>query len=337
MKKILLAVSFLVGAATAGGGWYGYRFLTTPEGIWPYAPTRPSVRIFIPDGQPFRATAQLLAEQGVIANKTLFILWARLSGKDRKVKGGEYIFTVLLTPLEVMRMLVSGETTHHPLTIPEGMTTQGIADLLAARGLGAREKFLCLSEDPEFLFAWGLPPEGLEGYLYPDTYRFSRNMTPAEIVARMVERFYTVFNAAMHRRAQELGLSLHQVVTLASLIEKETRAGEERFLVSAVFHNRLRRGLPLQSDPTVIYGLRDFDGNLTRRDLLTPTPYNTYTFQGLPPGPIASPGLESLLAALNPAPIDYLYFVAKGNERHHFSSDLSEHNRAVNLFQKRRS
>ena len=138
-------------------------------------------------------------------------------------------------------------------------------------------------------------------------------------------------------RNQELNLSLHQTVTLASLIEKETGASEERFLVSAVFHNRLRRGLRLQSDPTVIYGLRDFDGNLTRRDLRAPTLYNTYTFRGLPPGPIANSGLESLLAALNPAPVDYLYFVAKGNRQHYFSSNLSEHNRAVRRFQRGRS
>jgi UPF0755 protein len=327
MKKILLAVSILLGAAATGGGWYGYHSFTTPS---------LPIRIFIPDGQSFQVTAQLLAERGIIANKTIFILWARLSGKDRRIKGGEYIFTVPLTPLEVMRRLVSGDTRHRSVTIPEGMTVQGIAGLLAAHGLGSRDSFLCLNKDPEFLFAWGLPPEGLEGYLYPDTYQFSPSMAPQEIVARMVERFYIVFNAAMHRRAQELGLSLHQVVTLASLIEKETGAGEERFLVSAVFHNRLRRGLPLQSDPTVIYGLQNFSGNLTRHDLLAPTLYNTYTFCGLPPGPIANSGLESLLAALNPAPVDYLYFVAKGNRQHYFSSSLYEHNRAVSRFQRGR-
>ncbi len=333
IRKILLVVFFLAGITTAGGGWYIYHSLTTSEGIGAHTPTSP-VRIFIPDGQSFRVTAQLLAEQGIIANKTLFILWARLSGKDRQMKRGEYIFAVPLAPLEVIRILVSGKTISRSVTIPEGMSVWDVADLLAAHGLGSRESFFCLNINPEFLFAWGLPPGGLEGYLYPNTYRFSRSMTPTEIIARMVEQFYTVFDSAMHRRARGLGLSLHQVVTLASVIEKETGASEERGLVSAVFHNRLRRGLPLQSDPTVIYGLSDFDGNLTRRDLLTPTVYNTYTFRGLPPGPIASPGLESLVAALNPAPVDYLYFVAKGDGRHFFSSSLSEHNWAVRRFQK---
>ncbi len=328
MKKILLAISLLVGVVTVGVGWYGYFSYTTPN---------LPVRIFIPDGQSLRVTAQLLAEQRIIANKALFILWTRLSGKDRRIKRGEYVFTVPLTPLEVMGKLISGGTTYDSVTIPEGMTLQGIAGLLAAHGLGAQESFLCLNNDLEFLSAWGLPPGGLEGYLYPDTYRFSRSMTAEEILGRMIERFYVIFEVTMHRRAQELNLSLHQTVTLASLIEKETGASEERFLVSAVFHNRLRQGLRLQSDPTVIYGLQDFDGNLTHRDLRAPTLYNTYTFRGLPPGPIANSGLESLLAALNPAPVDYLYFVAKGNRQHYFSSNLSEHNRAVRRFQRGRS
>jgi UPF0755 protein len=161
-------------------------------------------------------------------------------------------------------------------------------------------------------------------------------MTPAQVLGRMVARFEEVFNASLHRRARQIGLSAHQAVTLASLIEKETAAPEERALVSAVFHNRLRRGLPLQSDPTDIYGRRDFHGALTPPPLTTPTRYNTYTFAGLPPAPIANPGLESLLAALNPAPVDYIYFVARGDGRHHFSATLSEHNRAVARFQKRR-
>jgi UPF0755 protein len=156
-------------------------------------------------------------------------------------------------------------------------------------------------------------------------------------LGRMAERFYATINSAMYRQAAALDLSMHQVITLASIIEKETGAPAERPLVAAVFYNRLRKGMPLQSDPTVIYGITHFDGNLTRQHLLTPTPYNTYLFHGLPPGPIASPGLESLLAALYPAERDYLYFVAKGDGTHVFSSDLNTHNRAVQRFQRRHS
>ena len=177
----------------------------------------------------------------------------------------------------------------------------------------------------------------MEGYLYPDTYQFSWSASPEEILGRMVERFYTAVSPAMYRRAAAMDLSLHQVITLASLIEKETGAATERTLVASVFYNRLRQGIPLQCDPSVIYGLDKFDGNLTRQHLLTPTPYNTYLFRGLPPGPIASPGLEAILAALNPARLDYLYFVARGDGTHVFSSDLATHNRAVQRFQRGRS
>jgi UPF0755 protein len=223
------------------------------------------------------------------------------------------------------------------VTVTEGMTFRQISALLAAQGLGTEENFLCLGSDPMFLETWGLPPQGVEGYLYPDTYRFSWLASPEEILGRMVGRFYAVMSPALHRQAAVLDLSEHQVVTLASIIEKETGTASERPLVAAVFHNRLRKGMPLQSDPTVIYGIARFHGNLTRQHLLTPSPYNTYLFRGLPPGPIANPGLETIRAALSPAEQDYLYFVAKGDGTHVFSSDLNTHNRAVSRFQRGRS
>ena len=220
------------------------------------------------------------------------------------------------------------------VTITEGMTLKQIATLLATKGLGAEESFLCLNADQAFLERWGLPSQGMEGYLYPDTYYFSWLASPEEILGRMIERFYTVLRPDMYRRAAALDLSAHEVITLASLIEKETGTDAERPLVSAVFHNRLKKGIPLQCDPTVIYGLDHFDGNLTRAHLQTPTPYNTYLLRGLPPGPIANPGLKAILAALQPADQNYLYFVARGDGTHEFSSDLATHNRAVQRFQK---
>jgi UPF0755 protein len=179
----------------------------------------------------------------------------------------------------------------------------------------------------------GIQAESLEGYLFPDTYYFPRNTPIDRIIQTMLDRFNTVFTPAWADRARGIGLSRHQVVTLASIIEKETGAAGERPLIASVFHNRLARGMRLQSDPTVIYGIEDFDGNLTRAHLETPTPYNTYQVAGLPPGPIASPGRAALEAALFPEETDYLYFVARGDGTHQFSTRLDEHNEAVRRYQ----
>ncbi|MBI3304170.1 MAG: endolytic transglycosylase MltG [Deltaproteobacteria bacterium] len=332
MKKGLIAGVLVFACVCGFASWRLYRFLTTPGS----APLHP-VLVFVPEGTPLRVIAQRLASAGLIISARLFAWYTRLTGADRKIKSGEYVFTAPLSPLALLRILRDGEGLRHVVTVAEGMTFRQIAALLAARGLGAEESFLCLNVDPVFLAAWGLPPQGLEGYLYPDTYQFSWRASPEEILGRMVERFYAAISPAMYRQSATLDLSLHQVITLASLIEKETGAATERTLVATVFHNRLRQGIPLQCDPSVIYGIESFDGNLTRRHLLTPTLYNTYLFRGLPPGPIASPGLEAILAALNPAKLDYLYFVARGDGTHVFSSDLATHNRAVHSFQRGRS
>jgi UPF0755 protein len=335
MKKIL-AVSFLLFVAiVVFAGWQVHSFFTMPGP----ALTHPVI-VFVPAGTTLRATARILAAEGVLSNAPLFIWWARWTGEDRKIKNGEYVFTNSLSPLTLLRILTGGRGMRHAITIPEGMTFHQIAGLLAAQGLGAEESFLCLTTEPRFLARWGLPPQGLEGYVYPDTYHFSWLASPEEILGHLVARLYTALSPELYRRAATLGLSMHEVLTLASLIEKETAVAEERTLVSAVFHNRLRKRMPLQCDPTVIYGLArlgQFDGNLTRQHLRTPTAYNTYLLPGLPPGPIASPGIESIRAALHPAENSYLYFVARGDGTHVFSSNLADHNRAVQYFQKRQS
>jgi len=328
-----LALVFFAFLCVCGfAGWRLYSFLTTPGP----ALARPTI-VFVHEGATLRTTARLLADRGVVNNARLFSWWAQLTGADRKIKQGEYSFTVPLSPLAVLNILTSGEGLRYVITVTEGMNLRQIAALLAARGLGAQESFLCLNTDPAFLAAWGLPPQGLEGYLYPDTYHFSRSASPEEILGRMVRRFYTAISPAMYRQADRLGFSLHEIITLASLIEKETGVGSERSLIAAVFHNRLRKRMLLQCDPTVIYGIENFDGNLTRQHLLTPTLYNTYLFPGLPPGPIANPGVSAIEAALNPAKFNYLYFVSRGDGTHIFSSDLAAHNRAVQRFQRGRS
>ena len=331
MRRLITGALFSV-CVFGFASWLFYRFLTTPGPVLSYP-----VRIFIPERSTLRATAQLLAAEKLISNWRLFSLWARVTKADRKIQSGEYMFTTALSPLALLRILTQGENLRLTITIIEGMTFKQVAALLAAKGLGAEEQFLCLNDDPWFLSVWGLPPEGIEGYLYPATYQFSRRAMPEEILGHMVARFYTSISPAMYRKAESLGLSVHRVITLAALIEKETGAATERNLVSAVFYNRLRQGMPLQCDSSVIYGIPEFDGNLTRQHLLTPSPYNTYLLRGLPPGPIANPSTESVLAALNPVKSDYLYFVAKGDGTHEFSADLTSHNRAVRRFQKGRS
>jgi len=329
MKKGLIASVLLLVSVCGAAGFFFYQFLITPG-----PPLSHPVIVFVHKGMTLPVIAQRFASAGLIAHARLFAWWARLTRADRQIKSGEYLFKTSLAPLALLRILMNGESLRHTVTMTEGMTFRQVVALLATQGLGAEENFLCLDRDPGFLAAWGLPPQGMEGYLYPDTYRFSWLTSPEEILGQMVERFYKVLNPTMYRRAAALDLSMHQVIILAPIVEKETGAPGERPLVAAVFHNRLRKGMPLQSDPTVIYGLDHFDGNLTRQHLLTPTPYNTYLFRGLPPGPIASPGLESILAALHPAEHDYLYFVAKGDGTHVFSSDLNTHNRAVQRFQR---
>lgn len=312
--------------------WFSYLFLTTPGKELSYP-----VRVFIPERTTLRATAQILAAEKLVSSWRLFSLWARIVKADRKIQSGEYLFTSAVSPLALLRILTQGESLRFTVTIAEGMTFRQIASLLAAKGLGVEEQFLCLNDDPQFLARWGLPSTGVEGYLYPATYQFSRRAMPEEILGYMVSRFYTSVSPAIYRKAATLDFSLHQVLTLAALIEKETGAAQEKGLISAVFHNRLHQGMPLQCDSSVIYGIPRFDGNLTRQHLQTPSLYNTYLLRGLPPSPIANPSTESILAALNPIQSDYLYFVAKGDGTHEFSTDLVSHNRAVRRFQKGRS
>jgi len=312
--------------------WSGYRVLITPGPALSYP-----VRIFVPERANLHETAEMLAAEKLVTNARLFSLWARMTGADRKIQTGEYLFTAALSPLELLRILTQGKTLLFTVTVVEGATFKQIVSLLTAKGLGTEEQFLCLNVDPVFLARWGLSPQGVEGYLYPATYRFSRRTSAEDILGIMIERFYAALNPEIYRKIDSFGFDLDQILTLASLIEKETGASKEKNLISAVFHNRLRKLMPLQCDSSVIYGIPGFDGNLTRQHLMTPSPYNTYLLRGLPLGPIANPSIESIVAALNPAQTDYLYFVAKGDGTHEFSVDLSAHNRAVRRFQKSQS
>lgn len=303
-------------------------------GSIPYGAEGKAVIIEVKRGEPFSRVARELSDRGVISSATLFTLWARLWGSDRKLGWGHYRFELPLSSREVLDQLVLGKGAFRRVTIPEGLTVKEIAELLEKNGLADKKVFLAQAANPETLSLLGLDGAGVEGYLFPNTYHFAPATSEIDILKTMVGQFRLAFTDAMQARARELGFTPHEVVTLASLIEKETGIDSERPLVSAVFQNRLKRNMPLQSDPTVIYGLKNFSGDLTRKDLRTKTPYNTYLIPRLPPTPICNPGLPSIQAALYPAAVPALYFVSKNDGSHVFSATLKEHNRAVSIYQK---
>jgi UPF0755 protein len=293
--------------------------------------------IFVKKGTHLKKVSEILKQEGVIRNRHFFILLTTVLGEKAKIKAGEYEFHTQMLPLEVLDALVKGQVKHHLVTIPEGYTLSQIAQLLEDLNLVEKKGFLQKASSPTFINALGLSQFAgptLEGYLFPETYHLFREMDSEEVIQIMVYQFKKVFGPDLVNRASELGISEKEVVILASIIEKETPLPEEKPLISAVFHNRLKRKIPLQSDPTVIYGIKNFNGNLTKEHLMRPTPYNTYLIAGLPPTPICNPGKDSLLAAVRPAPVPYLYFVSKNDGSHFFSSDIEEHNRAVWKYQK---
>ena len=293
------------------------------------------VVVQIPGGSSLLSASWLLADSEVIRSVKPFVFMVKLRGQADRIQAGELMFRTDMTPAEVMEVLTRGKAVTYQVTIPEGYNMYQVASILAAKGLVKEERFLALSRDPEFCRSLEVPGDTLEGFLFPDTYSWPKGLSEEEVLSQMVARYKKVFTEDMRRRAREMGMTELEVVTLASIIEKETGLPEERPLVSAVFHNRLKRAIPLCSDPTVIYGLDDFDGNITREDLTRETPYNTYLIQGLPPGPISNPGRSSIWAALYPAPVKYLYFVSRNDGSHHFSTNLKEHNVAVWRYQKR--
>ncbi len=287
----------------------------------------------IQNGSSFTEVAKVLHQHQLIKSDWAFTWMGRLLGADRNIHPGEYEFQGGMAPADILNKITNGEVVHYAVTIPEGYSIEQIAGILQEKGLADREAFIKVTRDSQFLAQLDFHVDDLEGYLFPDTYHLTRGMTPEAIVQAMVSRFKKSWTADLYARAAELNLSVHQIVTLASVIEKETGLSRERGLISGVFHNRLRKKMPLQSDPTVIYALAQFDGDLRKKDLSVDSPYNTYRFRGLPPGPIANPGEASIRAALYPVPTNYLYFVSRNDGSHQFSATLAEHNLAVKKFQ----
>ncbi len=327
-RRVSIFIS-LVLAVVAGSLLVGvWQFLSTPA----EEPGR-EILVTIPGGSSFVSASRLLVDAGVVRSLKGFVFLGKIKGISNSIQAGELMFDTGMTPNEVLEVLVRGKAVSYHVTIPEGYNIHMVAALLAEKGLGDADRILNLARDPEFARSLGVPADSLEGFLFPDTYSWPKGLSEKDILGRMVDKYRSVFTDAMRSRAQQMGMSELEVVTLASIIEKETGAPEERQQVSAVFHNRLKKGYRLQTDPTVIYGLKNFNGNLTKKDLRTDHPYNTYTRSGLPVGPIANPGEASLMAALYPAEVSYLYFVAKGDGTHVFSNTLVQHNKAVAIYQ----
>jgi UPF0755 protein len=323
---LLLLLAIIAGAAAR----LAFSFYLEKEG----PPLSAPIRIDVAIGEPFRSTARKLEAAGLVRSALAVTLWARWTHVDRQIQHGAYQFTEPGSAIALVGKMRSGEAMVMRVTLPEGGTVRDLAAALQHAGLGDAAKFLALARDPGFAAKLGIAGSGLEGYLFPETYTFSPLDSPEKILAAFVAQFRRVFTAEMTADAERQGFTVHQIVTLASVIEKETGRDDERPLVSAVFRNRLRLGMPLQADPTVIYGISEFNGNLTKKDLETPTAYNTYTTTGLPPGPISNPGRSSLAAALHPADAPFLYFVARDDGTHVFNTSLEDHNRAVNRYQR---
>ncbi len=331
VKRLLTTlVLLLVLAGVAGVG--ALRWLTQPyKG---YGSTE--VYVDIPNGTGVNAIGHRLVDAGVIRNGWAFRLARRLTGEARPLKAGEYRFTDAMSPADVIDKLARGDVYLRPITFPEGLTIAEMGAIFQQHGFCTAQEFIDAAKqaapqvrdiDPTATSA--------EGYVFPETYALPRHTTAPMLVEQMVERFKHV-TAELRAEARAENTSVRELVTLASIVEKETAKPEERPIVAAVYRNRLRLGMPLQCDPTVIYALRQagqYNGNLTRANLMFDSRYNTYRYPGLPPGPIASPGRASLEAAARPADVPYLYFVSKNDGSHVFATTLAEHNRNVQQYQ----
>jgi UPF0755 protein len=321
---LFILAAFLTGVSFA-------RYVGSPVNHF----TTPKI-VDIPKGAGFYRITEIMNDAGLVANRPFFWLLAFAKGVRKQIRAGEYEITGSLSPSEILDKLVRGEIKSYTVMLPEDITMNEVARRLVAQKLINEKEFMALAVDQEFLASLGIEAESIEGYLFPETYQFDRSMTTKEVIRIMVRQFWKEIAPELRNRAENIGLTLNEWLTLASIIGKESGNREEKPLISAVFHNRLKRGMKLQSDPTAVYHL-ERAGNpvktVLRSHLLAETPHNTYRINGLPPGPIANPGSDSLRAALYPAKVNFLYFVAKNDGSHEFSATLNAHTIAVLKYQ----
>jgi UPF0755 protein len=298
--------------------------------FWPGAAIKDSPRIFeVPAHAGLLTVAASLQHAGIVRSRAAFVGLSLARGSARRLRAGEYEAPRGATTLAVLALVESGRVVQHPVLHPEGATVLELGRALEAAGLADPEEVVRAAQDPQLLRTLSVDGPSLEGYLFPDTYYFVRGLTPDEMMSRMVQRLRAKLTPEREALARSRGLTVHHLLTLAAIVEREAIAPEERTTIAAVFWNRLRRDMPLQADPTVQYAVGKERRALTRADLQVDHPFNTYRRSGLPPGPIASPGLAAIDAVLEPATVPYLYFVAIDDRRHHFSTTLEEHNAAV--------
>ncbi len=330
-RGVIVTLLLLFVSAAAGVSWLAY-YAYNPGSSIP-----DPVVIEIPRGSSVKEIGQILGDKGLLTNDIRFPLVARLSGKSSSLQAGEFEVPPDKTVLELIDFLVSAKPVQYSVTIPEGFNIGDTAALLEEKGICDAASYKKHAIDQAFIVSLGFGEmESLEGYLFPDTYYLTKADTdPRQFISMQVSRFNSVWDRLEKESndGQET-ITKKDAVILASMVEKETGAGAERARIAGVFFNRLKRGMKLQSDPTVVYGVDDYQGKITKTHLKAPTPYNTYVIPGLPAGPIANPGEAALQAVLQPEETLYLYFVAKNDGTHHFSTTLREHNRAVRKYQR---
>jgi UPF0755 protein len=331
MKKLLGFLGLVLIAAGAAAGVMYWRINQPYRG---YEGTEQFVEL--PQGTGSVAIGERLVAAGVVRDTPTFRTALWMSHQGRHLRAGEYRFDRAMTPFEIIDKIARGDVFVISVTFPEGLTFAEMAKIFESHGLGTAESFVKAARNPAPIHEIDPAARDLEGYLFPETYAVPRHTDAVKFTRMMVARFEKVFTPELRQAAAARTLTVRQVVTLASIVEKETAKAEERPLVAAVYTTRLRIGMPMQCDPTVIYGLVKagrYDGNIHKVDLSFDSPYNTYRYPGLPPGPIASPGRASLEAAVHPAAADYLYFVSRNDGTHEFARTLEEHNRNVQKFQ----
>jgi UPF0755 protein len=331
VKRAVIILVLLLAVVAAGAGLWVTRRVSEPFGAF-----SGEQFVEIPAGESTIGIGRRLIAAGVVRDEMTFRLAVRWHGRGRSLKAGEYRFTEPASPAAVIDRLAKGDVYLLPLTFPEGLTAEEMAQLFAQSGLGSARAFVAAARNPAPIKTIDPEADTLEGYLFPDTYSLPRQIEAEALVERMVRRFTTVFDEDLRARAKASGLTVRQIMAIAALVEKETARGEERPLVAAVYRNRLRIGMPMQADPTVIYALKRagrWNGNIRKADLDFDSPYNTYRYPGLPPGPIASPGRAAIEATISPAKVDYLYFVSRNDGSHAFASNLPDHNRNVQEWQ----
>jgi len=335
MRKLVVALVVLVVIVAASAA-------VTRTAIWgrlhdPFKgyPSEEQFVVVTP-GTGTAAIGRRLVEAGIIRDELTFRAALWWTGRSQSLQAGEYRFDRPLAAVDVIERLARGDVYTRRLTFPEGLTIREMADIFEMRGFGQRTAFIQAAANASLIESLDPEADDLEGYLFPETYALPRDMAADRVIAMMVDRFRAIYTDEWRRRAEAEGLTTRQVVTLASLVEKETAQADERPVVAAVYRNRLKIGMALQADPTVVYAMQKagtYNGNIRRDDLSIDSPYNTYRYPGLPPGPIAAPGTRSIEAVLMPASVAYLYFVSRNDGSHVFSQTLEEHNRNVREFQ----